>query len=153
MITNLETGTNVHEVAPRIFRINTPIPLPDGSAFNFNQYLVAADAPLLFHTGPRRLFPLVSEAVGKVIPLASLRYVSFSHFEADECGSMNDFLAAAPQAQVACGLIAKMVSVDDQAMRESIGLADGQALDLGSHRVRWFDTPHVPHGWEAGLLM
>jgi len=105
MITNLETGTNVHEIAPRIFRINTPVPLPDGSAFNFNQYLVAADAPLLFHTGPRRLFPLVSDAVGKVIPLAGLRYISFSHFEADECGSMNDFLAAAPQATVACSAV------------------------------------------------
>ena len=98
MITNSASGTNVHEIARGIYRINTPIQIPGGPDFNFNQYLVADDDPLLFHTGPRRMFPLVAEAIGKVLPLERLRYVAFSHFEADECGSLNDFLAAAPAA-------------------------------------------------------
>lgn len=152
MITNTVSGTNVHEVAPRIYRINTPLDIP-GSEFSFNQYLVAADEPLLFHTGPRRIFPLVAEAVRAVMPLERLRWVGFSHFEADECGSLAEFLAAAPDALPACGAIAKMVSVDDVSPRAARGLADGEMLDLGSHKVRWFDTPHVPHGWESGLLM
>src|SRR6186997_3322201 len=112
MITNTQTGTNVHEIAPRIFRINTPLDIP-GTAFSFNQYLIAADEPLLFHTGPRRMFPLVAEAIAKVMPLERLRHVSFSHFEADECGSLAEFLAAAPHAAPLTGAIAKMVSVDD----------------------------------------
>ena len=88
--------SNVHEIADRIYRINTPVAIPGGPDFNFNQYLVASDEPLLFHTGPKRLFPLVAEAIGKVLPLERLRYIGFSHYEADECGSLNDFLAAAP---------------------------------------------------------
>ena len=152
MITNTQTGTNVHEVAPRIYRINTPLDIP-GAAFSFNQYLLAADEPLLFHTGPPKLFPVVAEAIGKVIPVERLRYVSFSHFEADECGSLADFLAAAPRAEPVCGTVAKMVSVDHVAARPARGLADGEVLDLGSHAVRWFDAPHVPHGWECGFLM
>ena len=152
MITNTETGTNIHEVAPRIFRINTPVPLPNG-AFSFNQYLVAADEPLLFHTGPKKLFPLVADAIRRVVPVERLRYVGFSHFEADECGAMNEFLSAAAGAEPLCGNIAKLVSVDDQALRPARALADGEVLDLGSHKVRWFDTPHVPHGWECGFLM
>jgi flavorubredoxin len=152
MITNIHTGTNLHEVAPRIYRINTPLDIP-GGAFNFNQYLVAADEPLLFHTGPRKLFPMVAEAIGRVIPLERLRYVGFSHFEADECGSLADVLAAAPNAEPVCGAIAKMVSVDDVSPRPARGLADAEVLDLGSHKVRWFDAPHVPHGWENGFLM
>ena len=152
MITNSETGTNIEEIAPRIYRINTPLDLP-GSEFSFNQYLVAADAPLIFHTGPRKLFPLVAEAIGRVVPLERLRYVGFSHFEADECGSLAEFLAAAPNAEPVCGMVAKMVSVDDVSPRPARGLADGELLDLGSHAVRWLDTPHVPHGWECGFLM
>jgi flavorubredoxin len=143
--------TNVHEVAPRIYRINTPVDI--GIPFNFNQYLVAADEPLLFHTGPRKLFPAVAEAIKRVMPIERLRYVSFSHFEADECGSLNDFLAAAPNAEALCGAVAKMVSVDDVALRPARALADGEMLDLGSHQVRWHDAPHVPHGWECGFLM
>ena len=152
MITNTQSGTNVHEVAPRIYRINTPLDIP-GQAFSFNQYLVAADEPLLFHTGPRKLFPLVAEAIGRVMPVERLRHVAFSHFEADECGALNEFLAAAPQAAPACGAIAKMVSVDDVALRPARGMAQGDVLDLGSHRVRWHDAPHVPHGWECGYLL
>lgn len=153
MITNTQSGTNVQEVADGIYRINTPVPIPGGPAFSFNQYLVAGDAPLLFHTGPRRLFPLVSEAIAGVLPLERLRYVGFSHYEADECGALNEFLRAAPAAEPLCGAVAKMVSVDDVATRPARAMSDGEGLDLGQHRVRWLDTPHVPHGWECGFLM
>jgi flavorubredoxin len=152
MITNTRSGTNLHEVAPRIFRISTPVDIP-GGAFSFNQYLVAADEPLLFHTGPRKLFPLVSEAIGRVLPLERLRYVAFSHFEADECGALGQFLDAAPRAEAVCSTVAKLVSVDDFSPRPARALADGETLSLGSHTLRWFDTPHVPHGWECGILM
>jgi len=154
MITNAASGTNLNEIAPGIYRINTPIDLPDGpGGFNFNQYLVAGDAPLLFHTGPRRMFPLVAEAIGKVLPLARLRYVAFSHFEADECGSLNDFLAAAPAAVPVCSQVAAMVSVNDVADRPARALADGEVLQLGRHALKWLDAPHVPHGWECGFMM
>jgi flavorubredoxin len=153
MITNAGSGTNIHEVAPGIYRINTPVAVGGAMAFNFNQYLLAGPEPLLFHTGPRRLFPLVSEAVGALLPLATLRYVAFSHFEADECGSLNDFLAAAPHAVPVCSAVAAMVSVNDVADRPARALADGEVLELGLHRLRWHDTSHVPHGWESGLMM
>lgn len=153
MITNTQSGTNLVEIASGIYRINTPVALPDGAKFNFNQYLIVDDAPLLFHTGLRALFPLVSEAIGKVLPLEKLRYVGHSHFEADECGALNEFLAAAPQAEALCSQIGAMVSVGDFASRAPRALADGEAVQLGRHTVRWLDTPHVPHGWDAGLLM
>src|SRR5437899_4215710 len=153
MITNPQTGTNVHEIATGIFRINTPVPLPDGNLFSFNQYLVVDDQPLLFHTGPRKLFPLVSEAVASVMPLERLRYIGLSHVEADECGAMNLFLAAAPEAVPLCGSLAAMLSMDDLADRAPRALADGEELTLGNHTMRWFDTPHLPHGWECGLMM
>jgi flavorubredoxin len=154
MITNTGSGTNVHEVATGIYRINTPVVFPGGAgAFNFNQYLIADDEPLLFHTGPRRMFPLVSEAVARIVPLQQLRYLAFSHFEADECGSLNEFLAVAPNAVPVCSRIAAMVSVDDVADRPSRPLADGEILKLGQHELRWFDTPHLPHAWECGLMM
>jgi flavorubredoxin len=153
MITNADSGTTLHEIASGIYRINTPVQIPGGPGFNFNQYLIADEAPLLFHTGPRRMFPLVTEAIEKVLPLASLRYVAFSHFEADECGSLNDFLAAAPHAAPVCSAVAAMVSVNDVADRPARALADGEVLELGRHRLRWLDTPHVPHGWESGLMM
>jgi flavorubredoxin len=153
MITNAQSGTNVHEVADGIYRINTPIPIPGAVQFSFNQYLVRDEAPLLFHTGLRGLFPLVSEAVASVLPLETLRYLAFSHFEADECGALNQFLAVAPQAVPVCGQVAAMVSVNDYADRAPHALADGADLALGRHTVRWFDTPHMPHGWECGLMM
>jgi flavorubredoxin len=154
MITNPSTGTNVHEVAEGIYRINTPVALPDGSgAFNFNQYLVVDDDPLVFHTGPRRMFPLVAEAIASILPVQELRYLAFSHFEADECGALNDFLAAAPHAVPVCSRVAAMVSVNDVADRPARALADGEVLDLGQHAVRWYDTPHLPHAWECGLMM
>jgi flavorubredoxin len=152
MITNSSSGTNVHEIARGIYRINTPVDIP-GGRFSFNQYLLAGDQPLLFHTGPRRMFPLVSEAIGKVLPLRSLRYIAFSHFEADECGALNELLAAAPEAAPVCGQVAAMVSVNDVADRPARALGDGETLELGSHTVRWHDTPHMPHAWECGLMM
>ncbi len=152
MITNAASGTNLHEIVPGIYRINTPVDLPGAIGFNFNQYLVADDEPLLFHTGPRRMFPLVAEAIARVLPLATLRYVAFSHFEADECGALNDFLAAAPRAVPVCGQVAAMVSVNDAADRPARALADGEELIVGRHALRWFDAPHVPHGWECGFM-
>jgi flavorubredoxin len=153
MLTNASSGTNLHEIAPGIYRINTPVQIPGGPAFNFNQYLVADDEPLLFHTGPKRMFPLVAEAIGKVLPLAGLRYVAFSHFEADECGSLNDFLAAAPTAVPVSSQVGAMVSVNDVADRPARALADGEVLRTGRHAFKWLDAPHVPHGWETGFMM
>lgn len=151
MITNQQSGTNIQEVAAGIYRINTPVASPVG-AFNFNQYLIVDDQPMLFHTGPRRLFPLVQEAIAGVLPPAKLRYIGFSHFEADECGSLNEFLAIAPDAVPACSQIAAMVSVNDVADRPAHALGDGDVLTLGSHVLHWFDTPHLPHGWDCGLM-
>jgi flavorubredoxin len=153
MVTNPQSGTNVHEVADGIYRINTPVELPGGQAFNFNQYLVVDDAPLLFHTGPRQMFPLVRDAIAAVMPIQRLRYVGFSHVEADECGSLNLLLAAAPQAEAVCSQVAALVSMNDLADRAPRALADGERLSLGRREIQWFDTPHVPHGWECGLLM
>ncbi len=153
MITNTESGTNVAEIAAGIFRINTPVPLPGDMQFNFNQYLIVDDAPLLFHTGLRGLFPLVSEAIAAVMPLQRLRYVALSHFEADECGALNDLLRVAPQAVPVCSQVAALVSVNDYADRAPHALADGEELALGRHTIKWFDTPHVPHAWECGLML
>lgn len=153
MLIDPDTGTNVHEVAEGIHRINTPITFPDGQGFSFNQYLVVDDAPLLFHTGPRALFPVVRKAIAAVMPVERLRYIGMSHTEADECGAMNLLLATAPEAVPLCSRIAAMVSMNDLADRAPRALADGERLSLGRREVQWFDTPHVPHGWDAGLLM
>lgn len=153
MNTNPETGTSIQEISQGIYRINTPVDLPGGPRFSFNQYLVVDEQPLLFHTGPRKLFPLVSQAIAAVLPVDRLRYIGLSHFEADECGSLNEFLVAAPQASPLCGQVAAMVSVNDVADRPARALADGELLVLGTHTMKWFDTPHVPHGWECGLMM
>jgi len=153
MQTANENRTRIDEIAGGIYRISTPVPpeaIPGG--FTFNQYLIADDDPLLYHTGPRGMFPLICEAIATVLPVQSLRYICFSHYEADECGSLNDFLEAAPQAEPLCSRIAKMVSVDDVSDRPARALADGEELSLGSHVVRWIDTPHLPHGWECGHL-
>jgi len=151
MITNRTSGTRIDEVAEGIYRVGTPVTEVPGG-FSFNQYLIVDEEPLLFHTGPRRMFPLVREAVETVLPVSRLRYLGLSHFEADECGALNEFLAAAPQAAPLCGRVAAMVSVDDVADRPARALADGEALALGRHTVRWLDTPHVPHAWECGFL-
>lgn len=153
-IVNADSQTSVHEIAPSLYRISTPVPpsaIPGG--FTFNQFLLVDEAPLLFHTGPRRMFPLVRQAVEHVLGNASkLRYVSFSHVEADECGSLNDWLRLAPEALPVCGQIGAMVSVSDLADREPVILADGATLSLGTRQVRWLDAPHLPHNWECGYL-
>ena len=152
-VTNAASGTNVVEIADGIFRINTPLSIPgDPHGFSFNQYLVRDDEPLLYHTGPRRMFALVREAVATVPPVESLRHISFSHFEADECGSLNEWLAAAPEAAPLCGRIAAMTSVADVADRAPRALADGETISIGTHTLCWFDTPHLPHAWECGHL-
>ncbi len=153
-ITNIQSGTNVHEVSEGIYRINTPVVIEGAGGFSFNQYLIADDESLLFHTGPRKMFPLVREAVKSVLPVERLRYIAFSHVEADECGSLNEWLLAAPQSSALCGTVAAMVSISDLADRPPRALADGESLSLGEkHAVRWFDTPHLPHAWECGFLM
>jgi flavorubredoxin len=153
-ITNAQSNTSISEIANGIYRISTPVPpnpvLPPG--FTFNQFLIVDDAPVLFHTGLRKLFGLVREAIETVIPVDTLRYVGFSHFEADECGSLNDFLAVAPHAVPLCSMVGKVVSVDDIAEREARGMADGERLSLGKHTVRWLDAPQIPHGWDCGYL-
>jgi flavorubredoxin len=123
MITNAQSGTRVDEVAPSIYRVSTPVSVVPGG-FSFNQYLIVDEDPLLFHTGPRRMFPLV----------------------------LNELLAAAPKAQSLCSRVAAMVSVNDLADRPPRALGDGETVALGRARVRWLDTPHLPHGWECGYL-
>jgi flavorubredoxin len=141
--------TRVTEIADGVHQLTTYVPEAD---FSFNQYLVAAVEPLLFHTGPRRMFPLVSGAVSQVVPAEQLRWISFGHVESDECGSMNEWLAVAPQSTVVQGMTGCMVSITDLADRAPRPLQQGEVLDIGGHAMRWIDTPHVPHSWEAGLL-
>ena len=144
--------TKVDEIADGIYRLSTYVPevTPDG--FTFNQYLVDADEPLMFHLGGRMLFESVSAAVATVVPVERLRWLTFGHVEADECGSVNQWLAAAPQAEVAQGVTGVMVSLMDMADRPPRPLGGGEVLDLGGKRVRWIDTSHVPHGWESGVV-
>ena len=145
--------TTIDEIADRIYRISTPVEIPGGGGFSFNQYLIDDDEPLLFHTGLRRMFPVVREAVERIVPIDRLRYIGFSHFEADECGALNEFLAVAPRAEPLCGQVAAMVSVSDYADRPPRALSDDETISLGQHSVRWLDTPHLPHAWECGFLM
>jgi len=152
MTTTADTAARVDEIADGIYRISTPVTLIPGG-FSFNQFLVADEEPLLFHTGPRRLFPGVRDAVARVLPPSTLRYVAFGHVESDECGSLNDWLSLAPRAVPVCSGVAAMVSVSDLADRPPRALADGETLALGRHRVTWLDAPHVPHAWENGFLM
>ena len=145
--------TRIDEIATGIYRISTPVPptvIPGG--FTFNQYLIKDDEPLLYHSGPRKMFSSTCAAIESVLPVKSLRYIGFSHFEADECGALNDFLELANGAEPLCSQIAKMVSIDDVALRPAHALSDGEELELGSHTVRWVDTPHLPHAWECGHL-
>lgn len=141
--------TRVAEIAPGVHQLNTVLPdLPVA----LNQYLITGDEPLLFHAGMRAVFPLASAAVSRVLPADSLHWISFGHVEADESGAMNDWLALAPRATVAQSQIGCMVSLGDLADRPPRPLADGEQLDIGGHVLQWFDTPHVPHAWEAGVL-
>lgn len=142
-------STTVDEIAPDIFRIATFVP---DLNFSFCQFLVRDDEPLLFHTGDRAMFPLVKDAVAKLIDPATLRWIGFSHFEADECGSLNEWLATAPNSEPVCSLVGALVSVNDFADRPARGMVQDEAFSTGSHRFRFRQTPHVPHCWEAGLL-
>ena len=146
-------NAKIDEIGDRIFRLSVFVPdIAPPAGFTFNHFLIDGDEPLLFHCGLRKMFPLLSAAVAKVIPLERLRWLSFGHFESDECGSMNEWLAAAPHAQVAHGMTGCMVSLNDMAARAPRILADGEVIDLGGKRLRYIDTPHVPHGWDAGVL-
>jgi flavorubredoxin len=145
-------ATCIDEIADGLYRIHTPLPdVPGG--FSFNQYLLRDEQSLLFHTGPRALFPQVRDAIASVLPVKDLRYIGFAHVESDECGSLNQFLEIALDAVPLCGRVAAMVSVHDLADRPPKVLADGESLNLGRYAVRWLDAPHVPHGWENGFLM
>lgn len=145
--------TRVDEIADNIFRISTFMPdVAPPAGFTFNQFLVRGDEPLLFHTGHRRLFPQVRAAVDKLIDPGRLRWISFGHLEADECGSMNLWLDTAEHSEIAHGAIACDVSLSDMADRPPRLLANNEVIDLGTKRVRYIDTPHTPHGWDAGLL-
>lgn len=147
------SGTQIKAITEDLYWINTPVDSaanPDG--FSFNQYLLIDESPLLFHTGLLGMFDAVSQAIETVIPLSELRYISFCHVEADECGALNKFLEAAPQARALCGQVAAMTSVNDLAVRPPLVLSDGEQLSLGQKSVTWLDAPHVPHGWENGFL-
>jgi flavorubredoxin len=152
-ITNSQSGTRIDEIADGIYRIHTPFAASGSSkGFSFNQYLIQDDQPLLFHTGSRSTFTWVRDAIEHVLPPAELRFIACSHFEADECGAMNELLAVAPKAQPVCGKVNAMIN-DDAWDRPAVALSDGQALRLGRHSLRWMDAPHLPHGWECGYLM
>jgi flavorubredoxin len=146
--------TKIAEIADGIYRLSTYVPeVAPPAGFTFNQFLVLGDEPLLFHTGLRRMFPLVSVALARIIPPERLRWIAFGHYEADECGAMNEWLAVSPRAELAHGQTGCLVSLNDMADRAPRMLADGEAIELGrGRRVRYIDTPHIPHGWDAGVL-
>ncbi len=153
MQTNPHTRTRIDEVAAGIYRINTPLlieAIPGG--FNLSQYLIVDDEPMIFHTGWRGWFPFVSEAISKVIPLDRLRHIGYSHFEGDEVGAMNEFLGVAPHAIPFASQVGLMTSLNDHADRPAQGLADGEEFSTGTKQWLWIDTPHVPHGWDCGVL-
>ena len=139
----------ITEIAPDLYRISTYFPEID---LQFNQFLVKDDEPLLFHTGMKALFPQVRDAVASIIDPSSIRWIGFSHFEADECGSLNEWLQTAPAAQPICSMVGAMVSINDFAIRPARGMTDGEVLTTGEHLFRFLQTPHVPHCWDAGLL-
>jgi flavorubredoxin len=145
--------TRIAEIADGIFRLSTFVPeIAPAAGFTFNSFLVVGEEPLLFHTGLRKMFPLNREAVARIMPPERLRWIAFGHYEADECGAMNAWMEIAPNAQVAHGATGCMVSLNDMADRAPRLLADGEVIDLGGgKRVRYLDTPHTPHGWDAGV--
>jgi flavorubredoxin len=146
--------TQISEIADGIYRLSTFVPeIAPPAGFTFNQFLVLGDEPLMFHTGLRKMFPLNRGALSRLLPPDRLRWIAFGHYEADECGAMNEWLAVAPHAQVAHGQTGCLVSLNDMADRAPRVLQDGEAIDLGGgKRVRYIDTPHTPHGWDAGVM-
>jgi flavorubredoxin len=141
--------TTITEIAPDIYRISTYDSKID---LQFNQFLVKDEEPLLFHTGLKGMFPLVHDAVAQIIDPSQIRWISFSHFEADECGSLNEWLSIAPNAQTICSPVAAFVSVDDFAIRPAKSMEHAQVLNTGKYHFHFHHTPQVPHGWDAGLL-
>jgi len=145
--------TRATEIADGIYRLSTFVPeIAPPAGFTFNQFLILGGQPLLFHTGLRKMFPLTRDALTRIIPPERLKWIAYGHFEADECGAMNEWLAVAPEAQAAHGQTGVMVSLNDFADRSPRMLSDGETIDLGGKRVRFIDTPHTPHGWDAGVL-
>lgn len=144
--------TKIDEIAPNIYRLSTLVPDIGPTGFTFNQFLTLDEEPVLFHTGHRSMFPSIREAIERVMPLENLRWIAFGHVESDECGSMNEFLEAAPNSQVAHGALGCMVSLAEMADRPPRPLADGEVIETGTKRFRHIDTPHVPHAWEARVL-
>jgi flavorubredoxin len=140
---------NITEIAPDVFRLSLFVPEAN---LQFNQFLVRDDEPLLFHTGMRAIFPLVLESVSKIIEPSTLRHIGFSHFEADECGALNEWLEIAPKSEAVCSFVGAMVSVNDFASRPARGMNDGESFSTGKYSFRFIQTPHLPHCWEAGLL-
>ncbi len=141
--------TSINEIAPEVFRLCIYVPQFD---MQFNHFLARDEEPLLFHAGLKAMFPLLREAVATLIDPATLRHVACSHFESDECGGLNDWLQLAPRAQPVCTLVGKVVSMDDFALRPALGMAAGDVLKTGKFRFRFHPSPHLPHGWDAGLL-
>ncbi len=153
MITNSQSGTTIDEIAPQTYRISTPVDIPAiPGGFTFSQFLIVDEQPVLFHTGPRRMFALTAEAISKVLPFDRLRHISFSHFEADEAGAMNELLAACPNALPLTGSITAMVSMNDIADRPGRALQNGEEITIGNRSLQWIETPHIPHGWDCGVL-
>jgi flavorubredoxin len=151
MITNQQTGTHVNEVAAGIYRICTPLDVIPGG-FTFNSYLITDDEPLLFHTGYRKMSRITLEAITKIMPVEKLRWIGGSHFEGDEYGALNDLLEAAPAATPFGTEIGVLTSLNDFASRPARGFGDGEEFSIGSRRMKWLYTPHVPHGWDCGIL-
>ena len=151
MIANQEAGTRVDEVAAGIYRISTPLDVIPGG-FTLNSYLIDDDEPLLFHAGYRKLFSNTLEAVQKVMPVERLRWIGGSHFEGDEYGALNEFLTVAPKATPFGTEIGVLTSINDFAIRDARGLGDGEEFSIGGRRLKWMYTPHVPHGWDCGVL-
>jgi flavorubredoxin len=141
--------TTIHEIAPDVFRLSLYLPDFD---MQFNHFLVRDDEPLLFHAGLKAMFPALREAVAQIIDPATLRYISWSHFESDECGALNEWLQLAPQAEPVCTLVGKIVSVDDFSIRPARGMTADDVLTTGKYRYRFYRSPHIPHGWDAGVL-
>jgi len=141
--------TSIHEIAPDVFRLSVYVPAFD---MQFNHFLVRDEQPLLFHAGLKAMFPALREAVGQLIDPATLRHIAWSHFESDECGALNEWLQLAPNAEPVCTVVGKLVSVDDFAIRPARGLTPDDVLTTGRYRYRFYPSPHIPHGWDAGVL-
>lgn len=143
----------IDEIGDNIFRLSAFVPqVMPPAGFTFNVFLIRAEEPMLFHLGKRKMFSLYADAMAKLMPVEKLRWASFGHFEADECGAMNERLAAAPHSQLMHGMTGVRVSLSDMADREPRMLKDGEVVDIGGKRIRYLDTPHVPHGWDSGII-